>query len=85
MSRRKVAKNIAYNDVKKKYYVTLYFGIGEDGKPIKSTKSVRTSSEAKRVLKEHEASVVYNDATPPNTQTLAEYIDTYVDLSLIHI
>ena len=31
MSRMKIEKNIAWDDVKKKYYVTLYFGKDDTG------------------------------------------------------
>jgi len=36
MARTKAEKNISYDDVKKRYYITLYYGIAENGKPIKN-------------------------------------------------
>ena len=37
MSRMKIEKNIVWDDVKKKYYVTLYFGKDDSGAIIKKT------------------------------------------------
>jgi len=55
MARKKVERNISYDDERKKYYVNLDFGIDENGKQIKKTKTFNKLTEARNELKEHEA------------------------------
>lgn len=79
MARKKVHPNIAYDDVKGTYYVTLYYGLDENGKPKKSSKTAKTISEAKRILKEHESQRTTGTSCAPSSLTLSSYIDTYLD------
>ena len=51
MARRKIEKNIAYDDVRKLYYVTLVWGMQEDGNYKKTAKTTRNKKEAKQILK----------------------------------
>ena len=53
MSRMKIEKNIAWDDVKKKYYVTLYFGKDDSGAIIKKTVTTTNKKEAQSMLREH--------------------------------
>ena len=34
MSRKRIERNIAYDDVRDIYYVTFHYGIGEDGEKV---------------------------------------------------
>lgn len=79
MSRNKVEKNIAYDDVKGLYYVTLYFGTGETGKPIKKTVTTTSKKEAQRTLREHNRQKEAGTAVPPAKDTLAEYTKDYIN------
>lgn len=79
MARRKVEKNIAYDDERKLYYVTLSYGKGADGKYKKSTVTAHTKSEAKTILKEHQRKKAAGTATPPAKDTLADVTKAYID------
>jgi len=50
MARVAVEKNIAFDDVRKIYYVNFDYGKGEDGKRIKKQKTFKTVKEAKKAL-----------------------------------
>lgn len=50
MSRMKIEKNIAWDDVKKKYYVTLYFGKDGSGAIIKKTVTTTIHTDTKSLL-----------------------------------
>lgn len=56
MSRKKVERNISYDDVRKKYYVNLDFGIDpESGKQVKKTQTFDKLTAARSALRKHEA------------------------------
>ena len=79
MARQKIDKNIAYDDVRKLYYVTLVWGIQPNGKYKKTTKTTRNKKEAKQILKEHEKAMAAGTAVAPVKETLAEIVDQYLD------
>lgn len=79
MSRKAVEKNIAYDDIKKKYYVNFDFGINEDGKQIKKTKTFEKISEARKALKEHEANKTKGLLVMPKQTTLLEWLNYWID------
>ncbi len=41
MSRKRIENNIAYDEGKRKYYVTFHYGIDGNGKRVKKTKNIR--------------------------------------------
>ena len=56
MSRRRVERNIAYDDVRKRYYVTLEYGKNpENGKQIRQIRTFSKITEARAALRKHEA------------------------------
>lgn len=79
MARKRVDKNIAFDDERKLFYVTLSFGKGPDGKYKKSTVTAHTKSEAKAILKEHQKKKAAGTATPPIKDTLADVTKAYID------
>ena len=46
MARKSVASNIAYDDAKRLYYVTLHYGIDAHGNRLKKTKCFPTLEQA---------------------------------------
>lgn len=54
MARKRVERNISYDDVRKKFYVNLDFGFGTNGKQIKKTQTFSTITEARKALRAHE-------------------------------
>ncbi len=78
MARKTVEKNIAYDDVKKKYYVNMDYGIDANGKQIKKSKTFGKLSDARKALKEYEADKTKGTLTIPKTITLKEWLEYYM-------
>lgn len=78
MARITIEKNIAFDDVKNRYYVTLYFGVDENGKAKKNIKSCKTLEEARAILKRHNAEVLLGTAVQSSSALLADYVDDYI-------
>jgi hypothetical protein len=55
LARTTIEKNIAFDDVRKMYYVTMDYGRDTTGKRVKVTKTFINKKEAKIALKEFEA------------------------------
>ena len=72
MSRNKKEKNIAWDDVKRKYYVTLYFGKDCNGKVVKKVVTTTNLKEAQRILKEHNRKIEAGIAVMPSKNSLAD-------------
>jgi len=70
-------QNISFDDQRKKYYITLNYGY-ESGKQIKKTKTAKTKTEAKKILKEFEADKIRGELTTPRTETLADWLDYWM-------
>lgn len=79
MSRKIVEKNIAYDDIKKKYYVNFDYGVNEEGKQVKRTKTFSKISEARKALKEHEADKTKGTLTAPSQTTLSEWLNYWIE------
>ena len=47
MARKSVASNIAYDDVKRLYYVTLHYGVDARGNRLKKTRCFPTLEQAR--------------------------------------
>ena len=78
MSRKAIEKNIYYDDVKDVYYVNLYFGKDENGKPIKKTKTFSKRSEARNELKLHEANKTKGTLIAPKDTTVKEWLQYWM-------
>ena len=74
MARTKVAKNIAYDDVRKKYYVTFHYGNGE-----KTTKTFENKKDATRALKQFEADKANDEAVKPAQDSLEEWMLYWIE------
>jgi len=80
MSRKKTdIKNVSYDDVKKLYYVTLYYGTDENNKPIKKTTTCKTKTEAKNLLKEFEADKLRDEVVKPKNDTLEDWLNYWLE------
>ena len=55
MARKKVERNISYDDVRKVYYVSMDLGRDENGKRIKQYRTYPNISSARAGLKEFHA------------------------------
>lgn len=78
LSRKVIERNIAYDDVRDKYYVTLNYGVVK-GKQIKKTKTYSNKKEAQNMLKIFEADRINGDVIMPNSCTLGEWLDYWLD------
>lgn len=79
MARVKVEKNIAYDDIRDIYYVTLNYGNGPDGKRIKKTETFKKKKDAQNRLKEFEGAKLKNDILLPREETLGEWLDYWME------
>lgn len=79
MARKKVERSIAYDDVKKLYYVTFDYGKDENGKRHKPTKTFYSKVEARRALKEFEANKTKGSLVMPKKMTLQEWLTYWMD------
>ena len=56
MARKKIERNISYDDIRKRYYVNLKYGAGpETRKQVKKTKTFEKLTQALAALRQHEA------------------------------
>ena len=78
MARKTIEKNIAYDDVRKLYYVTLVWGMQENGKYKKTTKTTRNKKEAKQILRDHEKAMAAGTAVAPVKNTLVDAVEAYI-------
>ena len=72
MARKTVEKNIAYDDVRKKFYVTRDYGKDEKGNRVKKTATANSKSEAKKILGEFNADKIKGTLVLPKSETLEE-------------
>ena len=79
MSRNNVEKNIAWDNVRNCYYVTLNYGKDNDGKYIKNTVTCKSKREARIILREHHKKMEAGTAVLPAKDTLADCVRTYID------
>lgn len=79
MARMKIDTNLSYDDVRKKYYVTLYYGTNESGKPIRESKSFDTEKEARTALVLFETEKARNNVVTPRQTTFGEWLDYWLE------
>lgn len=80
MARKKTdVKNVSYDDVKNLYYVTLYYGIDDNNKPIKKTVTCKTKTEAKNTIKEFEADKLRSEVVKPKNENLEQWLDYWLE------
>ena len=69
MARKTIATNIAYDDSRKKYYVTFHYGKG-----VKTVKTYTSKAEAFKALKQFEADKANEEVTPPSKETFGDWL-----------
>ena len=80
MSRRRVERNIAYDDVRKRYYVTLEYGKDpENGKQIRQIRTFSKITEARAALRKHEAARDMGQVVQPSSMTLDQWLSHWMD------
>lgn len=80
MARKKVERNISYDDVRKKYYVNLDFGLDpETGKQVKKTKTFDKITEARAALRQHEAARDAGQIVFPKEITVAQWLNSWMN------
>lgn len=79
MARKRVERNIAYDDVRKKYYVNLDFGFGADGKQIKKAQTFSTLTEARKALRAHEVKKDHGEIVKPSRITVSDWLQYWMD------
>lgn len=80
MARKKVERNISYDDARKKYYVNLDFGLDpETGKQIKKTKTFDRITEARAMLRKHEAARDAGQIVLPKEITVAQWLNSWMN------
>lgn len=79
MARTIIEKNIAYDDVRNKYYVSMDYGKDSSGKRIKNTKTFTDKKEAKKALKEFEADKTKKNLVIPTIMTVSIWLKYWLD------
>jgi integrase len=80
MARKKTdIKNVSYDDIKKLYYVTLYYGTTADNKPIKKTTTCKTKLEAKKLLTQFESDKIRDEVVLPRNDTLESWLTYWLE------
>lgn len=76
MSRKRIEKNLAYDDGKRLFYV--YFAYGRDafGRRMRKTKTFSQKEMAKEALCRFEIRRLQNRLTPPTQMTLEHWLPT---------
>lgn len=78
MARKRVKKNIAYDDVRKTYYVYLHWGKNENGKSIDTTVTCKSLKAAEKILKQHQKEMAAGTAVVPVKNTLVDAVEAYI-------
>lgn len=80
MSRKKTdLKNVAYDDVKNLFYVTLYYGTDDNNKPIKKTSTCKTKAEAKKIITNFESDKIKDKIVKPKSETLEGWLEYWME------
>ena len=79
MARKRVERNISYDDVRKKFYVNLDFGFGANGKQIKKTQTFSTITEARKALRAHEVKKDRGEVVQPRQTTVADWLRYWLE------
>lgn len=74
MSRKRIERNISYDDRNHLYYVTFHYGTDPLGRRVKRTKTYHTHLDAAHALRVFEEKKRRCEITPPNTLALGEWL-----------
>ena len=79
MSRKKVERNISYDDVRQRYYVNFDFGLDpETGKQVKKTQTYEKLTQARAALRKHEAARDAGQVVIPKELTVGQWLETWM-------
>ena len=78
MARKVIERNISYDDIRKKYYVNLDYGV-IDGKRKKKTEVFTKKSDARRRLTEFQHQKNTTGIAAPSDDTLADWLDYWLE------
>lgn len=79
-NREKVQKNISYDKLKKKYYVTFYYGVDPNTKkPVKKTGSFDRKKDAEAALKKFNEQKSTRSIVAPSNETLVAYTKKLIE------
>ncbi len=78
MARKVIERNISYDDIRKKYYVNLDYGV-IDGKRKKKTEVFTKKSDARRRLTEFQHQKNTTGIAAPSYDTLADWLDYWLE------
>ena len=80
MGRKKIERNISYDDQRQRYYVNLEFGQDPDtGKQIRKTKTFRKLTEARAALRQHESDRDRGLMVMPKDLTLSQWLNRWME------
>ena len=80
MARRRVERNIYFDDARKKYYINFDFGLDpETGKQVKKMRTFDKVTEARAVLRKHEAARDVGQVVLPREITVAGWLKSWID------
>lgn len=80
MPRKRVERNIYFDDTRNKYYVNLDFGIDPDtGKQVKKTQTFAKLTQARAALRKHETDRDAGQTVLPNDLTLSQLLTTWMN------
>ena len=79
MSRKTVAPNIAFDDVKNLYYVTLHYSVGKNGSRVRKTKCFPTLEQAILVRDNYRRARTIQGSIMPSGVTVGWWLDYWLD------
>ena len=79
MARKKVERNISYDEARKLYYVHMDYGVDRQGKRVRKYSTYPTLSAARAGLKEFIVLHHQNKLPVNNTQTLAQWLEYWLE------
>lgn len=79
MARKKIERNISFDDEKNLYYVTLNYGKDESGKRVKPTKTFAKIQDARKALIEFEANKAKKNIVFPSSTKFKDYAIYWLD------
>ena len=85
MARITIETNIAYDDERKKYYVTLNYGKDAEGKYRKVTKSVSNKRDAQQLLRMHNKTKAAGNLVMPVKNTLVMAVEAFIDYKALEL
>ena len=80
MARKTVERNIAFDEEKELFYITLDYGKDGVGKRIKKTKTSKTVKEARAIKSQFESDKIRGNLTDPNDTKFKEWLEYFMEV-----